>query len=473
MVSRIIMALGILAVAAPRAHSQVVNAFPNLPAFNFPTAIAAPVDATNRLYVVERAGRVYTFDNDPAVGARTLCLDISSKITTQTEGGMLDIAPYPHFRFLRPFYVTYTAESPRRTVLSRFETIPGNPNVADPASEVVILEIPKVNLHHNGGCVAFGPDGYLYLSLGDDGYTPNSQDLTVLTGKILRIDVDHPANGLAYGIPPDNPFAGNVDGYREEIWAYGFRNPWRFSFDAATNRLWAADVGEHSQEEIDVVEKGRNYGWPLMEGFACYNPPSCDTTGLDLALPVYAYDHGGSGASVTGGFVYRGPTQSGLFGTYLFSDYITGDTRALSWDGVTLPAVQTLDPVPNVASYGVDADGELYLASADGTIYRFDVPASAAAPSWPSRLVARPNPFGESASLSYDLAEPGHVRVDVYDVQGHRLRTLADGPRSSGAHSLAWDGRDAGGNDVPAGVYFVRLSNDGRVAAVARLVKIR
>ncbi len=294
-------------------------------------------------------------------------------MTTQTEGGLLGLAFHPDYANNGYFYVTYTIESPRRTVLARF-TASASPNVADRQSEVRILQIPKAFLHHNGGCVRFGPDGDLYLSLGDDGTSAHSQDLTSLHGKLLRIDVDHPANGLAYGIPPDNPFAGNASGFREEIYAYGFRNPWRYAFDTATGTIWLADVGQDTYEEIDLIQPGRNYGWPRMEGTLCYAPSVCDTAGLDLVPPLDEYSHNGGAASITGGTVYHGTRVPSLVGKYVFSDYIVGRVWALSYDGVNPPVREVLIATPgfgSVAGIGEDGDGELYLASFDGTVYGF------------------------------------------------------------------------------------------------------
>jgi glucose/arabinose dehydrogenase len=219
-----------------------------------------------------------------------------------------------------------------RSRLSRFQ-VSANPNLADPASEDPILEIPQMNFCHKAGCLEFGPDGYLYLAVGDDCQGIPSQDLTSLKGKLLRLDVSGAAPGT-YDIPPDNPFAGNPNGWREEIWAYGFRNPWKFSFDAETHELWLGDVGEAVWEEVNIVQKGRNFGWMVMEGYDCYPDSTiCDTTGTNNVLPIYTYPHGSEfGESITGGHVYRGPTAPSLWGKYVYADYPTGTMWALSYD---------------------------------------------------------------------------------------------------------------------------------------------
>ena len=262
------------ALLAGWAHAATIApAFPNLAAFDSPINIEDPLDGTDRLFVVERDGRIYVFANNPTVSQRTLFLDIRSLLTTQGECGLLGLAFHPNYETNRYFYVCYTDASPFETIIARVTANAANPNLADPATLLPIIRIGQSTNFHKGGCIAFGPDGYLYISLGEDSNAPNSQNLTSLKGKMLRIDVNNPGGGLQYGIPPDNPLEGNTNGYREEIYAWGFRNPWRISFDSATDRLWVADVGQDSYEEIDVVEKGKNYGWDCREGKHDYVGP--------------------------------------------------------------------------------------------------------------------------------------------------------------------------------------------------------
>jgi glucose/arabinose dehydrogenase len=443
--------------------TYVFDAFPKLPSFDFPIGVEDPMDGTDRLFVPERGGLIYVIQNDATVSTRTLFLDLSALLTTTTEGGLLGLAFHPNYENNRFFYVTYTAENPRREVLARYSANPSNPNVALPGSQLVILEIPKSNLYHNGGRIAFGPDGYLYWSLGEDGIAHFAQDLTQWNGKLLRIDVDHPSGGNQYGIPAGNPFVGSGGGVHEEIWAFGFRNPWRFSFDPPTGRLWLGDVGDSAWEEINIVLKGRNYGWPRMEGNDCFDPETCDTTGLNIVAPLYTYAHIGS-ASITGGFVYHGSTIPSLVGKYIYADFITGDVKALSWNGVNPPTNSFVTTLSSIPSFGVDKNGELLIASFDGNIYRlFATPTTVQTPAFSAALSIGPNPFHDALTIKVTLPTASPVELSVYDVAGHRVARLMSGNAAARAVDLRWDGRDASGVTVRSGVYFLRLRATGAV----------
>ncbi len=229
-------------------------------------------------------------------------MDITNRVTSSgNEMGLLGLAFHPNFTNNGYFFVDYTASSPSRTVISRFKILN---DTVDTSDELIILEVAQPYSNHNGGQIRFGPDGYLYIALGDGGAggdpQNNGQDRSTLLGSILRINIDKTTSSTNYDIPTDNPFVNNTSGYKEEIFAYGLRNPWRFSFDNST--LWAGDVGQNSIEEIDIVESGKNYGWNVMEGSNCYNTNTCNDT--DLVYPVYEYSHS-FGFSITGGFVYR------------------------------------------------------------------------------------------------------------------------------------------------------------------------
>ena len=267
-----------------------------------------------------------------------------------------------------------------QTRVSRFSVNSSDPNKADQSSELVLLEIDQPYANHNGGQIAFGPDGYLYIALGDGGSggdpQGNGQNRKTLLGSILRIDIDNPSDGKNYGIPDDNPFVGNTEGYREEIFAYGLRNPWRFSFDPETGWLWAADVGQNRQEEIDIIEKGKNYGWNIMEGMLCYQPSTnCDQAGLELPIWTYGRDQG---ISVTGGYVYRGQKNPELVGKYIYGDYGSGRIWTLSYDDVDNPVNEELaDTDLFISSFGVDSNQNLYICSyQDGKIYQLRPTAS-------------------------------------------------------------------------------------------------
>ena len=251
--------------------SLIVDAFPNLN-FDQPVDIQSPKDGTNRIFVLSQPGIVFVFDNDAKTKTKKVFLDIRNKVLYGGEQGLLGLAFHPNFKSNGFFYLDYTIDNPRRTVVSRFRVSAKDPNKADPGSEVILFEVEQPYSNHNGGQISFGPDGYLYVSLGDGGSggdpKNNAQNLKSLLGKILRIDVDKKSNGKNYSIPDDNPFKGNKNGNKEEIFAFGLRNVWRFSFDKKGN-LWAADVGQNEWEELNIIEKGKNYGWRIMEGKHC------------------------------------------------------------------------------------------------------------------------------------------------------------------------------------------------------------
>ena len=356
--------------AATPPHQTVV-AFPKL-SFQRPVDLQHSGDNTNRIFVVDQPGEIYVFQNEANTAAKKLFLDIKSKVDDSgNEEGLLGLAFHPDYESNGYFYVNYTASNPNRTVISRFK-VSSDADKADPSSEFVILEFRQPYSNHNGGQVSFGPDGYLYIATGDGGSGGdphgNGQNKAALLGKILRIDVDHESNGIHYSIPADNPFAGSSN-YRKEIYAFGLRNPWRFSFDAVTKSLWTGDVGQNAYEEIDIIAKGGNYGWNTMEGKHCYDPShGCRTSGL--LLPIWEYDRG-EGVSVTGGFVYRGAALQALKGKYVFADYGSGNIWALDPSSVNNPVVTKLAASDlHIASFGVDQHHELYMC-ADGKVYRF------------------------------------------------------------------------------------------------------
>ena len=304
---------------------ELETAFDNL-FFSRPVDIQHAGDGTNRLFVVEQhSGKIIVFDNDQNVSSSDTFLDLT--VNTGNEEGLLGLAFHPDYTNNGHFFVYYSTSGPRRSVISRFTVDSTNPNLADPASELIILEINQPYSNHNGGQLAFGPtDGYLYIGLGDggDGGDPdeNGEDPKTLLGSMLRIDVNNTSENEPYAIPPDNPFVGNTDDYREEIFAYGLRNPWRFSIDPETGTIWAGDVGQGSREEIDIIEKGKHYGWDIMEASLCFEPRSnCTTT--DLVTPVWEYNRN-EGISVTGGHVYRGTRVPEIIGKYIYADYVTG-----------------------------------------------------------------------------------------------------------------------------------------------------
>lgn len=344
-------------------------------AFNNPVYIAAPA-GDSRLFVVERLGRIQVVVNDVTQAAPLL--DISNRIGTDGERGLLSMAFDPQFASNGLFYIFFT-EPNGSIAIERLRMSATLANRADPASALRIITIAHpTHSNHNGGQVAFGPDGMLYLATGDGGSSGdpdnNAQNLRSLLGKLLRLDVRNANMGSPYEIPPSNPFADGIKG-RAEIWAYGLRNPWRFSFDAPTARLYIADVGQNRREEINAVATsaaGINYGWAIMEGNLCYSNASCTTSGLQL--PAFDYDHGdndANGCSIIGGMVYRGSALAGLEGSYLYSDYCKAFLHSLVVTNgkAGTPTVWPIPDIGQVVSFGSDGFGEPYLIASSG-IYR-------------------------------------------------------------------------------------------------------
>ncbi|RJP49860.1 MAG: hypothetical protein C4583_11670 [Anaerolineaceae bacterium] len=331
-----------------------------------PVFVTHAGDGSNRLFVVQRVGQILIYKND-ALNAAPF-LDVSTLISlTSGEQGLLGLAFDPDYDVNGTFYIVYTAASYAVT-LARY-TVSADPDIANASGEI-LLSIPKTRTNHNGGMIAFGPDGYLYMSIGDGGGPGdpdnNAQNLTTLLGNILRLDV---SGAGAYTIPPTNPYVGSSDpSIKQEIWSYGLRNPWRFSFDRATGDIYIGDVGQHTQEEVDFqpagVSGGQNYGWRIMEGNLCYDAATC-TPPAGYVPPVAVYEHGASGengCSVTGGYVYRGSNFASLQGVYLYADFcygkIWGLTRNVS-DQWTSTLIADTDY--KITSFGEDEQGELYF----------------------------------------------------------------------------------------------------------------
>ncbi len=461
-------AMGLLLLFAPPTSAQyeLEVAFPNLN-FSRPVDLQHAGDGSNRLFVVEQTGVIRVFPNTTNVAAADTFLDIRGRVNDSgNEEGLLGLAFHPNYAANGYFYVNYTAANPRRTVIARYRVSASNPNRAEAASEFILLTINQPYENHNGGQIAFGPqDGYLYIGMGDGGSggdpQNNGQDRRTLLGDMLRIDVDNPSAGRNYGIPADNPLVGNTSGYREEIYAWGLRNPWRFSFDAETGWLWLADVGQNSREEIDIVEKGRNYGWRIMEGKNCYDPPSgCNQSGL--ALPIWDYGRS-SGASVTGGYVYRGTRVAPLAGAYVYGDFVSGRIWALRYDGVNPPDNSLLiDTNLSIASFGLDENKELYLCAFDGRLYRFKAIAGTQVAEAPLPAVAQlaqnyPNPFNPTTRIRYALAQPGRVVLDIYNLKGERIKRLVQAQQEAGEHAVEWNGLNETGQRQASGIYFYRL----------------
>ena len=464
------------------AHAQYSwpLAFPNLPAFDKPTELVHSGDGTNRFFLTQQRGIIYVFNNSPSVSTRKVFLDLSDRVSPSgSETGLLGLAFHPNYRTNGYFYVNYTGGSPLTSYIARYQVSTTNPDSAVKASEQILLTIPQPYSNHNGGKVAFGPDGYLYLGFGDGGSANDpgnrAQNRAELLGKIHRIDVDRTEGSLQYAIPPTNPYYRNTNGWREEIYAYGIRNPWRFSFDPATNRLWLGDVGQDTREEIDIVVSGGNYGWRLMEGFICnpvVNPTCQDTAGL--LRPVWDYPNAGADISITGGYVYRGVAIPSAVGKYFYADYGSGKTWALTYDGVNPPTNQLLtDEAYLISTFGVDQNNELYLceySTTSGRIRKLTGPANAVgqtsgAPNEFKLEQNYPNPFNPTTTLSFVIGQSSLVSLRIFDVLGKEVATIVDGFLSAGRYTRTFDA-----SRLASGVYFYRLTTPAFTATKQMVV---
>ncbi|MCH8568189.1 MAG: PQQ-dependent sugar dehydrogenase [Balneolales bacterium] len=371
--------LFLLAFFAIQAEAQEVNyeleqPFPNVSITQL-LGLEAPVNGSTYIYLLSQPGQIYRLDIAAESPQAEVWLDISGRLISGGERGLLGLAFHPEFEQNGRFYVNYTASSPLRTVISRF-TADEDGN-GDPNSEEVLLEFNQPFANHNGGQISFGPDGFLYIASGDGGSggdpQNHGQNPQTLLGAMLRIDVDNINVGLAYAIPEDNPFVGSPDG-ANEIYAWGLRNPWRFSFDRESGVLWTGDVGQNAWEAIHTIENGLNYGWNILEGSNCYPAgTNCDPTGLEL--PVFEYNHNQGDRSITGGYVYRGSANPSLFGKYIYGDFISGRIWALDYDLENEEFISNTELINtpfNISSFGEDANGEIYVLSyGNGRIYRF------------------------------------------------------------------------------------------------------
>jgi glucose/arabinose dehydrogenase len=357
--------------------ASAVDAQPAIVLKQVAAGLNQPLALTNagdeRIFVTQQPGQIVI------LGRSTPFLDIHTRVSCCGERGLLSVAFHPHYRDNGFFFVDYTNVN-GDTVIARYSLSAGDPNRGDPSSEVILLTIAQPYSNHNGGQLQFGPDGYLYIGMGDGGSGGDpenrAQNLNSLLGKILRIDVDQ---GDAYSIPPTNPFP-LLGGVRGEIWAYGLRNPWRFSFDRYTGDLWIGDVGQNKYEEVDwqlaSSHGGENYGWRLMEGLHCFNPAAnCPTAGI--TKPVLEYFHDLGNCSITGGYRYRGQLYPRLFGMYIYADYCTGMIwgATAEHDG-TVTSRLLLNSFMQISSFGEDVHGELYVVNIEGgTVYQITDPA--------------------------------------------------------------------------------------------------
>ncbi|HEX8455842.1 MAG TPA: PQQ-dependent sugar dehydrogenase [Pyrinomonadaceae bacterium] len=352
--------------AAAQGGVSPVTLQPVLSNLSSPVLVTNARDGSHRLFVVEQPGRIQVLQ--PGASVPAVFLDITSKVLAGGERGLLGLAFHPRFNANRRLFVNYTRRPDGATVIAEYRVSATNPNLVD-AAETVLLVIPQPFENHNGGMIAFGADGFLYIGMGDGGSANDpqnrAQNVEDLLGKMLRINVDQ-ANGSApYSSPPDNPFFGATAG-RDEIYATGLRNPFRFSFDRATGQLYAGDVGQNVREEIDIITRGGNYGWRVFEGTRCTGLGPAQCVAANYQAPIAEYDHAGGRCSVTGGYVYRGTRGTLPTGAYIYGDFCTGELFVLQ--GTTPEFLQ--DTTLSLSSFGEDEAGELYVASLGGTVHR-------------------------------------------------------------------------------------------------------
>lgn len=447
-------------------NAQVV--LPDLQLISFSSGYTLPIDIENcgdsRLFIVQKTGQIFICDSTGKKRTNPF-LDISAKIySVGNEQGLLGLAFDPNYSSNGFFYVNYINKQ-KNTTVARF-TVSSNPNKANAKSEKVLLIIKQPYNNHNGGCVKFGADGYLYIGMGDGGNEGDpknyGQNTMTLLGKMLRIDVEH---GNPYAIPPDNPFVGNPN-YKPEIWNVGMRNPWRFSFDASTGDLWIGDVGQDNWEEIDMQNAGdpggENYGWRCYEGDHPYNLSGCGSMS-EYSFPISEYPHDSGDCAITGGYVYRGSKYPNMYGKYFYCDYCSGDYKVLYKSGGNwLSSVLIVDAASDASvTFGQDDHNEIYTSNySTGVIYHLvdashvtgremlSQPASA-------RVKIYPNPSNGIFTVSYLAASSVSCDVTVINAMGQIMyaekRAMHDGLNN-------WKLNVA---NLPKGNYWVKIFNEG------------
>ena len=437
-------------------HSQTIGLE------TFASGFASPVEISNagdsRLFVVEKGGKIKILNSNKTTNA-TPFLDVSSQVSIGSEQGLLGLTFHPNYALNGQFFINYTNLS-GNTVIAKYTVDSGNPNIANASSASILLTIAQPYTNHNGGTLKFGPDGYLYIGMGDGGSGGDpenrAQNNTVLLGKMLRIDVN---SGTLYGIPNDNPYVGIAGA--DEIWAIGLRNPWKFSFDKLKNNLWIADVGQNNIEEINVVstaEAGLNYGWRCYEGNTAYNTTGCPSQ-ASMKFPLAVINHSSGACSVTGGYVYNGTSYPNFKEMYFFSDYCNPQIGMMALTG-TITYSQTFSG-NNFSTFGEDNSGELYIAAINnGTIFKItDTSLSVNTPET-SQFVVYPNPT-KSEIIIQKSNKYYPTEATLFDLNGKMIvqQKTIDKPENS-----------IKTNHLSKGLYILTIKNNQGQLSTHRLI---
>jgi len=444
----------------------------------FASGLNNPLDlkhaGDNRLFAVERGGLIKIINPDGSVNG-TPFLDIDTKVLSGGERGLLGLAFHPQYQTNGIFFVNYTNNS-GNTVIAKYTTNPPSSNTASAASEEILFTVNQPYSNHNGGDLAFGNDGYLYIGLGDGGGSGDpqnrSQNLTTLLGKMLRIDVDNPQGSNNYGIPSDNPFpdATNPNAL-PEIWASGLRNPWRFSFDSQTHNLWIADVGQGQIEEINMVsinQAGLNYGWRCYEGNQTYDTSSNCPDSSELTFPIGQYTHSSSGnfkCSITGGYVYRGTLQPNFNGWYFFADYCSNEIGLLKNTGGTWNMTFTQPYSGNGwTAFGEDVNGELYVVGIDsGSIFKIIDPNLSIADNDLLKVSIYPNPADNLFTIKSSNPQILIETINIYNLQGKLIQSISGNEASK---------IQVNTKNIAKGLYLTEIiSNTGRKKTHKLIIK--
>jgi len=431
---------------------------------SFATGFAAPVDIAHcgdsRLFVVEQDGLIKILNANGTTNA-TPFLNLTALTNQSGEQGLLGLAFHPNYAANGYFYVNYTRSSDGATVIARYAVDAGNPNIANPTG-TVLLTIAQPFSNHNGGTLKFGPDGYLYIGMGDGGSGGDpgnrAQNINELLGKMLRIDVN---SGTPYGIPATNPYVGVAGA--DEIWAIGLRNPWKFSFDRTTGDLWIADVGQNLYEEVNraaSTESGLNYGWRCYEGNAAYNTTGCPPQNT-MKSPLLVTNHSSGFCSISGGYVYRGTQFPNFQGKFFFSDYCKAQIGMSDASGnVTF---STTFSGNNFVTFGEDAAGELYVASiGNGTIYKIIDSSLSTTEFGKTSFRIYPNPVKTEVFVQHSNAENYATAMDLWDTNGKKV--LSQKTANQSIVSLNTE-------NLQAGFYFLKLTDNLGLTSVHKLIK--